>query len=140
VAGQGAGGSGGQPPAAAADPWADPAVVARVDVLVRAGDSTVPGTAAAAALEHVRAAAAKAGLQGFEVPAALLLVPAPWLPERADGGGDGGGGHGGSGGSQGGSPPALLTPTFKVKRHQAARTFAAEVERLYGRVPEPKER
>lgn len=50
------------------------------------------------------------GLQGFEIPKGIHLDPVAWTPDD------------------------LLTPSFKLKRADAKKKYASEIEALYGKL------
>ena len=62
-------------------------------------------------LDSVRAECNKAGLHGFEQPAAIKMTPEPFSVENG-----------------------LLTPTFKVKRPQAQALFQDAIVAMYAKL------
>lgn len=63
-----------------------------------------------AILAELQAQGKARGLQGFEIPKGIHLDPVAWTPDD------------------------LLTPSFKLKRADAKKKYAAEIEALYGKL------
>jgi long-chain acyl-CoA synthetase len=66
-------------------------------------------------MDEIKRAAKENGLNGFETPRAIHLETAPFSVDNE-----------------------LLTPTFKLKRHQARDRYEKEIEAMYANMPPPK--